>query len=472
MWRWRQADPAPGAAQRQPPAGPAVAEAGASAPAAGLLALASARGARRGSFRAATAALATEEARRDAVGDLLRDSRAASARGPHESRIRTWAKLAEEAGLQLLPLTRTSIITVMGALKKAGYRSAPAYLAAIRDRHISEKHAWSDDLALAAKAAARSAIRGIGPARQSAPIPIAAALSAIASDEPLARGGPVAVPALLVLGSVFCLRGIEVLAARLGDLQLDFEAQVVRIVFGPTKTDVRGKGVMREWGCLCVGSEGSDNFVCPFHAAGHLVDVVHARFGSDANLPLFPTASGDTPTKEALYCTLEAAAEAAGETVRDSEGARFLGEHSLRVSGARWLAARGLSRRKIKACGRWRSRVVDRYVGDARLARLTGKVRRRLAHTPDRPVAGMASAPGMVSSACAPRPPLRALAAIRAGPPPIPCQFLAVVGPGGLGGCPGGGRPLAAGISTRASEKSVDGRAGREAGKDEGRLLW
>ena len=58
------------------------------------------------------------------------------------------------------------------------------------------------------------------------------------------------------------------------------------------------------------------------------------------------------------------------------QGRRAFGGRSLRVSGARWLAALGVPFQQTKSLARWSSSIVERYVGDAILSTLSSHVRR------------------------------------------------------------------------------------------------
>ena len=71
--------------------------------------------------------------------------------GPVNSREKTWAILAREAGY-VDPFQVTSdIYAVMGALDAGGYRSTELYLDTARQQHISRGYMGTQQLALSAK---------------------------------------------------------------------------------------------------------------------------------------------------------------------------------------------------------------------------------------------------------------------------------------------------------------------------------
>ena len=73
-------------------------------------------------------------------------------------------------------------------------------------------------------------------------------------------------------------------------------------------------------------------------------------------------------TKDGVVRSIERAAEAIGHPLLNAWGRRRFGGHSLRVSGARWLAGIGLEASKIQSLARWSSDIVLPYVADAHIA--------------------------------------------------------------------------------------------------------
>ena len=99
-------------------------------------------------------------------------ARAQDSHGPHTSRERTWDSVAAAAGfLDRFSLSPNLIFAVMGALDKAGYRSAELYTEVTKQKYISNGGQWTSQLALAAKNPQESM-----PKRQPLPLPEVAAL--------------------------------------------------------------------------------------------------------------------------------------------------------------------------------------------------------------------------------------------------------------------------------------------------------
>jgi len=198
------------------------------------------------------------------------------------------------------------------------------------------------------------------------------------TDDPINSQGPINPRGAAVLGSAFMLREIEAACARASHMRLDELEQCVYLNLPITKTDPTGIGCVRRWGCICsreceqIEAKRTER-PCPYHAALHHGAVLRERFSDEAgaipnDLPLFPTAGGDTVSKAAFVATLEQLAVNTGEAALDQWGRKRYGGHSMRVSGAQWLAGLGLEVFKIQVLARWSSDVVLRYIGDRHLA--------------------------------------------------------------------------------------------------------
>ena len=71
----------------------------------------------------------------------------------------------------VFPLTPVRIYAVASLFKAGRYRTTPNYLCRAKEEHISLGYDWDEHLAMAASKAIASTQRGIGPARQSEPLP-------------------------------------------------------------------------------------------------------------------------------------------------------------------------------------------------------------------------------------------------------------------------------------------------------------
>eukprot|EP00971_Amphidinium_carterae_P057387 1134675-Amphidinium_carterae.1 len=105
-----------------------------------------------------------------------------------------------------LPVTVDVVNALAAALKNAGFRSVAVYIGMLKDMHVAKGHAWTDELTRAARLARRSAERGIGPARQSAPLPLQLLADVEVADDALCEGAPIGGWRFFVAGSFFLLR--------------------------------------------------------------------------------------------------------------------------------------------------------------------------------------------------------------------------------------------------------------------------
>ena len=170
------------------------------------------------------------------------------------------------------------------------------------------------------------------------------------------------------------LREIELAFARREHMTLTSDGRVM-LNLPVSKTDPRALGCTRVWGCVCAGAGSPDS--CIFHAAQDHQTYLDGRFGDEdesPGLPLFPNFFGHTVSKHAVVETIESVAELMGLSVLGKSGERTFGGHTIRVSGARWLARSGVSVAQIQTFGRWASAAVLRYVGEAHIEDLASTV--------------------------------------------------------------------------------------------------
>jgi len=83
--------------------------------------------------------------------------------------------------------------------------------------------------------------------------------------------------------------------------------------------------------------------------------------------------------KRAVVAHIEFIALRLGLDIEGPAGERLFGGHSLRVTGAQWMAGLGIPLATIQLIARWSSDVVTRYVGEAPLKDLTSTYRRAAA---------------------------------------------------------------------------------------------
>ena len=284
----------------------------------------------------------------------------------------TWVEFHEawhKGSVHPFPLTEAKIRVVAACFKRAGYRSFPNYLTRAKDEHINLGYPWNLQLDRAARRAARSVRRAIGPPKTAMAFSLVGLTPLLEAgcglhcddDEPL---DPIAVMILLAL---FMLREIEGAALKVWHITLDHSARTVTILLSSSKTDIEARGVYRTWGCLC---EHDHEAPCAYHAAAHHVKKLEEFFGElKKDLPFFATPSGQHPSKAGMVKALLRAARMTNQPT-EKDGQAITG-HSGRVSGAQFLAMIGVALILIKLLARWDSNAVEGYVRDAPLASMT-----------------------------------------------------------------------------------------------------
>eukprot|EP00971_Amphidinium_carterae_P246526 4896473-Amphidinium_carterae.1 len=231
----------------------------------------------------------------------------------------------------------------------------------LKEIHVKAGFAWTDELQWTLRCTRRSVERGQGPPRQSAPIPLLRLGELHATEEPLVPLGPIGGWRFVVAGSFFMLREVELSTSRLS--HLTFDSSMVSWLLPTSKTDSRAHGVERAWRCLC--REGLRT-PCPLHAlleqhelACALARRLHGEDFLPSSFPLFPAADGTEVTKAAVVLAVEKVADTLGLPLYTAGGRRRFGGHSMRVTGAQFLAQRGLDLSTIKLLARWSSQVVE-----------------------------------------------------------------------------------------------------------------
>ena len=142
-------------------------------------------------------------------------------------------------------------------LKQGGYRSAGNYFARAVEEHIRHGHDWTPALAQARKEAVRAITRGMGPPRQSAPLPLESLMGIpnelLPPEGSAFLGWPFNYRNLVVLASLWMLREIEVAFARVSDVHLSACGNCVTWLLPVSKTNPQALGKKRTLGCTCGG---------------------------------------------------------------------------------------------------------------------------------------------------------------------------------------------------------------------------
>ena len=225
--------------------------------------------------------------------------------------------------------------------------------------HCKAGHPWSPDLGVAQKEAARSLLRGIGPARAAATVRLEDTLLRPSVVERIDRRGPPRPTDMLIISSLWLLRGAEA-AALLGEQAwVDERTGSATLELGATKTNPAGKECERTLRCSYERGEGQSlgTRACPVHALKRVL-AWRTEAGFGGKHPLFPSCDGLTVMSRGVVNTLRRIADA-----------NSLSEHSMRRTGAQHYARHGVPLALIQFLGRWGGPTVERYVGEALIER-------------------------------------------------------------------------------------------------------
>ena len=333
-----------------------------------------------GSLKKALASAATPAAREEALAELRADMYAPSSQGPRDSTWTTWCALAEAWRVPPVPVTSDTVLKVVASLKKGGYRAAQQYVSRARIEHVrAMRRSPSPAAKLAIRDSLRSARRGIGPAALKDAVAFETLAPTLHFLEPgQAPGKVVGAPldpcAMVVLGTWWFTRGIEIAAARACHVRVMPKSKTIGWSLPVSKRDISALGEERVHGCCCAPPR--DSPLCPYHTMERYARVLAERFGEATKagiaLPLFPDVEGNPLSKQAVRDAISGVIAATGEplTRAGPDGAhkdRF-GEHVLRVMAAQFLARKKVDLYRIQLFARWGSNAVLRYVQDAPLS--------------------------------------------------------------------------------------------------------
>ena len=166
------------------------------------------------------------------------------------SKLALAEELATLGGCEpIYPLCKETLLTVAGALDKAGYRSAPAYIAELRLRHIELDFAISPALDRTFKKVNDAITRGLGPAKKAPEVKLSAIQHTVASSV-------VGAADAYVVSLHWLLRADETENLLLSETSLVLHGSRtdpgdVTLRVPTSKTDPRGNGASRRLTCIC-----------------------------------------------------------------------------------------------------------------------------------------------------------------------------------------------------------------------------
>ena len=263
---------------------------------------------------------------------LRADISAATTSGPVASRRKLWSELAIKAGHQdPFYLNTDMILSVMGALKLANFRSSQLYLDTAKQAHIAEGHPWTSQLQQCYRSSIRSCNRFLGSPKQASPLPLLQ-LKDFESQSIAVKGGPMWPGRATILASWWLLREREASHALRKHIEVDLISMKVSWRLPSSKTDWKALGAVRSHRCAC---EHMDARLCPFHCmVKHLQQI-----GQAEDSPIFPTSDGSPASKTGWADTFQWLASQLGLDIRYQNGARKFTGHSARATGAVHLAS-------------------------------------------------------------------------------------------------------------------------------------
>ena len=153
-----------------------------------------------------------EESKEKLFVELASDVHARSSVASQQSMLSTWTRLhARWFGSKSSPFPTCplAVRAIASQMKLAGYRSFGNNLSRAKREHINAGGTWNQLLERVGADCVKSVMRGLGPARQSAPYPLEQVAILSLNEQLLVEQGAVNPRALAVLGAWFLTREIE-----------------------------------------------------------------------------------------------------------------------------------------------------------------------------------------------------------------------------------------------------------------------
>ena len=285
------------------------------------------------------------------------------ARDMRESRLKLWDEVSARAQLDSAVFCVAQIYTVMGLLRRAGYRSASQYLHVAKQRHISNGGKISPRSSLACARCERAAKRGRGPSKQAQPLPLERFSELPGDNVPLVSGGFTNPRRAVVSASWRLLRETELAHRKVRDVRFYTTTDGVLEVeshLSVTKTDPTALGCYRTHRCTCGSTSEDAQDCCPCCCDIRQLEWIrtqHPDMDEEArsDLILYPDAHGNIVSKQAAIGSFEQVATLLELPLKSHNGARKYTGHCMRVTGAVFLAKSGVDVWRIMALGRWGS---------------------------------------------------------------------------------------------------------------------
>ena len=297
------------------------------------------------------------------------------------ARRRLYTRILSDWGMVLADFGPEAVHAVGATLRAGGYRSSDNVLSQMK---VDAERAGVTINAAAKRAltdAARSCRRGIGPPLRAMALDFPRFEHLPSDIAPWAAGGPVAPRNALIMAGWWMMREIEVSNLRASCVAVtQGRCPSAALTLPASKSDQAGVGVRRTHTCIC--RNGATRPFCPAHVAWDQLIILkrlHPRhFAGDSlvtDLPFFPAEGGEPCTKDGFTQTIVKAAQLLEmPTASDLDNVRVTG-HSMRPTGAQFLARAGLDTYTVQLLGRWGSSTVENYVRDAVISEAASRAR-------------------------------------------------------------------------------------------------
>ena len=325
----------------------------------------------RASFTLALQA-ASPNNRKRSLEALQDDILSKSSAPAQESRVRTYKALCAAWEVAPFPVSPESIRCTGASFKAGHYRSVQLYYQAVFGFQLRHLGVPVDPLIRGTvREVVRSVKRGLGPSRLKEGFDVWLLSRSTFSDDDEAFNLSSAVHCIdmVIIGVWWMLREIEMSSAMVQHLWLEHDR--AHLLVPVHKTESCGNLMPRALGCAC---SSTPSRLCPWHSVErHLTRVYnHACFRPQSQFPLFPDERGRPASKARMIEAFQLVIGATGTSLtkpdeRGQHRTRF-GGHTLRVSGAQFLAGAGVPLQHIQLLGRWSSMAVQRYVQCAPLS--------------------------------------------------------------------------------------------------------
>ena len=276
---------------------------------------------------------------RAAIEDFETLRYSASVLAGRRARQNLWESIVQQAQLgDPAKPTVGMVFAVVAVLRHAGYRSASSVaeeavlIARLRSQPVPAS------VAIALREARRAAIRGFGPPRQSAPLPVDRFPKLPGHRAPYHLQGPLWPMSALVIGAWWVTREVELANISQQDVTVPRTEGSVSILLSASKIDPTALGEVRTHKCACGSVPNAPAAfrpeLCPYcTVSGHLEKLAQHSLASPT-WPLLPQSPGLVASKKGMVATIVEAAHELGLATQSASGAEFFGGHSLRLGAS------------------------------------------------------------------------------------------------------------------------------------------